>query len=144
MFVAELSRPIRWLGCNDYKTLNRKSKNGGAGRNRTGVRGVAVRCMTTLPPRLEKIEGFESLCSQVGVERLEVSNWSGKRDSNSRPQPWQGCALPTELFPLLVTEAMPRQRMRILRITALSSIPFFKFLFFWGLWLDFNQTHPLA
>jgi hypothetical protein len=26
-------------------------------------------------------------------------NWSGKRDSNSRPQPWQGCALPTELFP---------------------------------------------
>ena len=26
--------------------------------------------------------------------------WSGKRDSNSRPQPWQGYALPTELFPL--------------------------------------------
>ena len=25
--------------------------------------------------------------------------WSGKRDSNSRPQPWQGCALPAELFP---------------------------------------------
>lgn len=25
--------------------------NGGAGRNRTGVHGVAVRCMTTLPPR---------------------------------------------------------------------------------------------
>ena len=28
--------------------------------------------------------------------------WSGKRDSNSRPQPWQGCALPTELFPHFV------------------------------------------
>ena len=27
---------------------------------------------------------------------------SGKRDSNSRPQPWQGCALPTELFPQFV------------------------------------------
>ena len=27
--------------------------------------------------------------------------WSGKRDSNSRPQPWQGCALPTELLPRL-------------------------------------------
>ncbi len=26
---------------------------------------------------------------------------SGKRDSNSRPQPWQGCALPAELFPPL-------------------------------------------
>ena len=25
---------------------------------------------------------------------------SGKRDSDPRPQPWQGCALPTELFPL--------------------------------------------
>ena len=25
--------------------------------------------------------------------------WSGKRGSNSRPQPWQGCALPAELFP---------------------------------------------
>ena len=23
---------------------------------------------------------------------------SEKRDSNSRPQPWQGCALPAELF----------------------------------------------
>ena len=30
-----------------------------------------------------------------------VEKWSGKRDSNSRPQPWQGCALPTELFPRL-------------------------------------------
>ena len=27
--------------------------------------------------------------------------WSGKRDSNSRPRPWQGRALPTELFPLI-------------------------------------------
>ena len=31
---------------------------------------------------------------------------SGKRDSNSRPQPWQGCALPTELFPHYVS--LPR------------------------------------
>jgi len=29
------------------------------------------------------------------------SEKSGKRDSNPRPQPWQGCALPTELFPRL-------------------------------------------
>src|SRR5688572_13396164 len=28
-----------------------------------------------------------------------MSGQSGKRDSNPRPQPWQGCALPTELFP---------------------------------------------
>ena len=29
--------------------------------------------------------------------------WSGRRVSNSRPQPWQGCALPTELLPHGVT-----------------------------------------
>jgi hypothetical protein len=27
------------------------------------------------------------------------NKWSGKRDSNPRPRPWQGRALPTELFP---------------------------------------------
>ena len=32
---------------------------------------------------------------------LRCQSSSGKRDSNSRPQPWQGCALPTELFPRL-------------------------------------------
>ena len=36
-----------------------------------------------------------------GAMRREIGkNWSGKRDSNSRPRPWQGRALPTELFPL--------------------------------------------
>ena len=53
---------------------------GGGGRNRTGVHGFAGRCITTLPLR-------------------HLKCWSGKRVSNSRPQPWQGCALPTELFP---------------------------------------------
>ena len=28
-----------------------------------------------------------------------LKKWSGKRDSNSRPSPWQGDALPAELFP---------------------------------------------
>ena len=39
----------------------------------------------------------------VGVsEKLAIAlSWSGKPGSNWRPQPWQGCALPTELFPLL-------------------------------------------
>ena len=30
-----------------------------------------------------------------------IKNWSGKPGSNWRPQPWQGCALPAELFPLM-------------------------------------------
>ena len=28
------------------------------------------------------------------TKKLLKNIWSGKRDSNSRPQPWQGCALP--------------------------------------------------
>src|SRR5947208_10199583 len=39
---------------------------------------------------------------QTAPPRVAVSvnpAQSGKRDSNPRPQPWQGCALPTELFP---------------------------------------------
>jgi hypothetical protein len=35
----------------------------------------------------------------IGLKSLW--KWSGKPGSNWRPQPWQGCALPTELFPLL-------------------------------------------
>ena len=33
------------------------------------------------------------------------SNMSGKRDSNSRPRPWQGRALPTELLPQILGAA---------------------------------------
>src|SRR5690349_24938219 len=35
---------------------------------------------------------------------------SGKRDSNPRPQPWQGCALPTELFPRALNVMAQRSR----------------------------------
>ncbi len=35
----------------------------------------------------------------TGMYSNKKKKASGKRDSNSRPQPWQGCALPTELFP---------------------------------------------
>src|SRR5512135_2375197 len=37
---------------------------------------------------------------------LSQEIWSGKRGSNSRPQPWQGCALPTELFPQKTKSAL--------------------------------------
>ena len=43
----------------------------------------------------------------INKKAVRISNGffseSGKRDLNSRPQPWQGCALPTELFPHFVT-----------------------------------------
>src|SRR3972149_11412330 len=34
-----------------------------------------------------------------GSRCVQKNKWSGRRDSNPRPQPWQGCALPTELLP---------------------------------------------
>ena len=39
-------------------------------------------------------------CCHHGQPGFANLQWSGKRDSNSRPRPWQGRALPTELFPL--------------------------------------------
>ena len=36
---------------------------------------------------------------------------SGKRDSNSRPRPWQGRALPTELLPHLTSSFHQRARL---------------------------------
>lgn len=41
-----------------------------------------------------------SVLNKVRVGHPNLLNWSGKRDSNSRLPPWQGGALPTELFPL--------------------------------------------
>ena len=35
---------------------------------------------------------------------LSFANWSGKPGSNRRPVPWQGTALPTELFPRLIID----------------------------------------
>ena len=35
---------------------------------------------------------------RAGINRL-CNMWSGRRDSNPRPQPWQGYALPTEPLP---------------------------------------------
>ena len=35
----------------------------------------------------------------VGKETQGNPTWSGRRDSDSRPPPWQGGALPTELLP---------------------------------------------
>ena len=49
---------------------------------------------------------------------------SGKRDSNSRPQPWQGCALPTELFPQNHTRryAGPKNLCKVMYISPYDKI----------------------
>jgi hypothetical protein len=75
---------------------------GGATRSRTGLDGFAIRCITALLSRLRALRagvhpGPPRQKREAGASLDAI--WSGKRDSNSRPQPWQGCALPTELFP---------------------------------------------
>ncbi len=81
---------------------------GGDIRIRTGDQGFAGPCLTAWLCRLElwcprpdlnrhgrKIpRDFKSLVSTNSTTRAKKEVWSGKRDSNSRPQPWQGCALP--------------------------------------------------
>ena len=52
----------------------------------------------TAPPR-DVCTADRPLTSSCRLARLCSAVQSGKRDSNPRPQPWQGCALPTELFP---------------------------------------------
>src|SRR3569833_4326432 len=76
-----------------------RGKIGGRGRNRTDVHGFAGRCITTLPLSLRRASPRLPHYDSAQENVLIVKRWSGKRDSNSRPQPWQGCALPTELFP---------------------------------------------
>ena len=58
-------------------------------RIRTSANGSKVRCPTTR--RRGSGAGSRSLCG---------GEWSGRRDSNPRPSPWQGDALPTEPLPL--------------------------------------------
>jgi hypothetical protein len=66
-------------------------------------------------PYAQRARDFKSLVSTSFTTRADCSTcgrkkkresavrlpfvWSGRRVSNSRPQPWQGCALPTELLP---------------------------------------------
>ena len=50
--------------------------------------------------RLEILKNYVVLEDEEDVTFIfYCKKWSGKRGSNSRPRPWQGRALPTELFP---------------------------------------------
>ena len=60
----------------EYKEAQELHEDGGWGRNRTGVNGVADRCMTTLPPshnsgelKVRKSKGFE-YAPQADYERF--------------------------------------------------------------------------
>src|SRR5450759_4565329 len=63
-------------------------------RIRTSPNGSKVRCPTTRRRGRGSIDRLK--LARVG----SVKEWSGRRDSNPRPSPWQGDALPTEPLPL--------------------------------------------
>ena len=85
-----------------YKQLTKDSMYPRPGSNRHGFKGQGILSPSCLPiPPLRHLHKKSRLPSgPCGAENEIGTLWSGKRDSNSRPRPWQGRALPTELFPL--------------------------------------------
>ena len=66
--------------------------------DRNGHRILSPACLPIPPP--EQTSMHSRLCFVSKKTRITSGIFlSGKRDSNSRPRPWQGRALPTELFP---------------------------------------------
>ena len=65
------------------------------------------------------------------LNQASIKAWSEKRDSNPRPRPWQGRALPTELFSHSMRTAF-RSLLRCKITTFFSSVQiyFHLFLFF--------------
>ena len=53
--------------------------------------------------RIDGLHAPTTVCYANLSASFAVTRWSGRRGSNSRPQPWQGCALPAELLPPCVT-----------------------------------------
>ena len=84
---------------NPSKRICNPVHNQSATRPVTGRKHIACADQMPVPHLVQKNKtprtGF---CLTVPI-LLERRIWSGKRDSNSRPRPWQGRALPTELFP---------------------------------------------
>ena len=96
-----------------YLTLQKVKKN---------VSVVFYRCMQTIVKKL-------TLFTAVILQQLYYIIWSGKRDSNSRLQPWQGCALPLNYSRLgnkvvrMKGVEPPRRRRQILSLVRLPIPP---------------------
>ena len=89
-------------------------------RARMAAAAHCPRAVRTATPTSREVRKVATRCGQKkrpewctrGVEG------SGKRDSNSRLQPWQGCALPAELFPRGRARLRTRARVSIRKCTA--------------------------
>ena len=89
--IEGIKKPARPFGLRAWCTLLYlcESTIGGCGRSRTAVDGFAGHCITVL---LRSHKGEIKKPQLIAAFLFRI--WSGKRGSNSRPQPWQGCALP--------------------------------------------------
>src|SRR5436190_7677339 len=70
--------------------------------------GVLIRLLV---PARHDIHDVSHVALQQTKRRLmEPARYlrSGRRDSNPRPQPWQGCALPTEPLPQTARSSRPK------------------------------------
>ncbi len=115
MWPATMARGAR----RGSSRLLRVSNGGGDDGNRTRVNGFADRSLTTrarrraagCPARIRtSVHGSKVRCPTTrrrGTESAGPSRakkWSGRRDSNPRPSPWQGDALPTEPLPPVASD----------------------------------------
>ncbi len=82
-----------WLYRRHIKNIKKELLNacGANGRNRTGtdkkVREILSLLCLPIPPH---------------SHTTSENEWSGRRGSNPRPQPWQGCALPLSYSRILL------------------------------------------
>src|SRR3954451_10888719 len=63
---------------------------------------------------LQKLVTYE-LPELIQVTSKIPESWSGRRDSNPRPQPWQGCALPLSYARILAAGSHVPARRRIIQ-----------------------------
>ena len=87
----------------------RRDSGAGIGARRARTRHGFFRC--TRPGRWASLRSAgDAACSSPTRREFflarERTNWSGRRDSNPRPQPWQGCALPLSYTRILFRQPL--------------------------------------
>ena len=93
------------------------------------------------------MEAFGETCREkrrrVASKMGAGGQWSGKRDSNSRPQPGQGCALPTELCPHIRCFRNGIAKVRIIFELATVSRKIYHFFVNFSIFRGFQPTYHL-
>ena len=106
-----LPNPQRFISRRaDFLRVRPATRKKGAHRSSLSLKSGAGDESRTRDLNLGKVALYQLSYSRV--DRIQDPgpggrrDWSGRRVSNSRPQPWQGCALPTELLPQSVLRRM--------------------------------------